>query len=82
MRDVQDLHFDGEVVWAASSGGVEAFDLDGGLLVADAKWRAYGPLFVYARYSREWHLKKEGNDKGHYETINDYDIGVGAQFTF
>jgi len=60
----------------------EAFDLDGGLLVADAKWRAYGPLFVYARYSREWHLKKEGNDKGHYETINDYDIGVGAQFTF
>ena len=60
----------------------EAFDLDGALFVADAKWRAYGPMFVYARYSREWHLQKEGDNKGHYETINNYDVGLGAQFTF
>ena len=29
MRDVADLHYDGEVVWAASTGGVEVFDLEG-----------------------------------------------------
>jgi hypothetical protein len=62
----------------------EAFDLDGGLLVADAKWKAYGPMFVFARYSREWHLNKDvdADNYGHYETINDYDFGIGAEFTF
>ena len=32
MRDVADLHYDGEVVWAASTGGVEVFDLEGSSL--------------------------------------------------
>ncbi len=29
MADVQDLHYDGSVVWAATSGGVEVFDTEG-----------------------------------------------------
>ena len=29
MGDVRDLHYDGELIWAASSGGVEVFDVDG-----------------------------------------------------
>jgi len=29
MSDVQDLHYDGTVIWAATSGGVEVFDTDG-----------------------------------------------------
>jgi len=32
MSDVQDLHFDGAVVWAATSGGVEVYDTDGDVL--------------------------------------------------
>ena len=57
----------------------EAFDLDRGLLVADFRYKFWGPMFVYATYSREWRLDQEA---GQYETINDWDTGVGAEFTF
>ena len=29
LQDARDLHYDGELVWSASSGGVEVFDTDG-----------------------------------------------------
>jgi len=36
MTQVEDLHFDGAVLWAASSGGVEVYDTDGDLLATVA----------------------------------------------
>lgn len=69
----------------------EAFDLDRGLLVAEAKYKFWGPMFAFARYSREWKINKDeaertGDPKtskyGRYETINDFDFGIGAEFTF
>ncbi len=62
----------------------EAFDLDRGLLVADARYKFWGPMFVYAAYSREWKVNKDATseDFGQYETLNDWDLGVGAEFTF
>ena len=54
----RDLHFDGEVVWAASAGGVEVFDSDGRTLARldDLPSRdatAFSPLAVddHAAYS-------------------------------
>ena len=70
----------------------DAFDLDRGLLVAEAKYKFWGPMFAYARYSREWRLNKDkdegekakldGSKYGTYETINDWDAGVGVEFNF
>ncbi|MFT5429957.1 MAG: hypothetical protein ACI9OJ_000630, partial [Myxococcota bacterium] len=62
----------------------EAFDLDRGLLVAELKYKFWGPMFAFAQYSREWRLKEGGGRIGEesYETINDWDMGVGAEFTF
>lgn len=69
----------------------EAFDLDRGMLVAEAKYKFWGPMFVFARYSREWRLNKDPAERakpeaesqyGEYETINDFDLGVGVEFTF
>lgn len=34
MQSGRDLHFDGEVVWSASSGGIEVFDTDGRSIAA------------------------------------------------
>jgi len=34
MQSGRDLHFDGEVVWSASSGGIEIFDTDGRSIAA------------------------------------------------
>ena len=65
--------------------GIEnAFDLDRGLLVAEARYKFWGPLALYARYSREWRIEKdrEAANFGQYETIDDWDIGLGAEFTF
>jgi hypothetical protein len=62
----------------------EAFDLDKALAVAEVKYKAYGPLFVYMMYSREWRVNKDENstEYGKYETINDVDGGVGVEFAF
>jgi ligand-binding sensor domain-containing protein len=34
MSDVQDLHFDGDVIWAATSGGIEVYDTRGSVLAS------------------------------------------------
>lgn len=67
----------------------EAFNLDRGLLVAEARYKFWGPLFVYGMYRREWRLAQNSNEAdfvaretGRYETINDWDFGVGVEFEF
>jgi hypothetical protein len=62
----------------------EVFDLDRALLVAEMKYKFWGPMFAYGLYSREWHLNKDTSspDYGRYETINDFDFGIGAEFSF
>ncbi len=62
----------------------EAFDLDRGLFVADIRYKFWGPMFAFATYSREWRLDKDplSGSFGEYETINDWDVGVGAEFEF
>ncbi len=65
--------------------GVEnAFDLDRGLLVAEARYKFWGPMAVFARYSREWRIERDraATNFGEYETIDDWDVGIGAEFTF
>ena len=62
----------------------EAFDLDRGMLVAELKWKFWGPMYAWAQYSREWRLERDraSADYGQYHTINDWDLGIGAEFTF
>ena len=62
----------------------EAFDLDRGLLVTDVRWKFWGPMFVFAQYSREWRLDKDRGSAnfGKYETIDDWDAGLGVEFAF
>lgn len=65
--------------------GIEnAFDLDRGLLVAEARYKFWGPMALFARYSREWRIEKDpaAANFGQYETIDDWDVGLGAEFTF
>ena len=54
------------------------------MAVASFKYKFWGPVFAYAAYSREWRLNKDNTSKdfGTYETINDADFGIGAEFTF
>ena len=59
---------------------------DKAMAVASFKYRFWGPVFAYAIYSREWRLRGEEETdttlRGTYETINDFDAGVGAEFSF
>ncbi len=62
----------------------EAFDLDRGLLVAEARYKFWGPLYVHALYAREWKLDKDpvSADFGRYQTRNVWDVGFGAEFSW
>ncbi len=66
-------------------GGIEeAFDLDQALLIAELKYKFWGPMFAYATYAREWKVIDDiaSDDHGDYETINTWDAGIGVEFTF
>lgn len=59
-------------------GVADAFDLDGALGVAEARVFVFGPLYVRGEYSRLWRLA----DDGTYDTVNQWNVGGGAAFTF
>jgi hypothetical protein len=56
--------------------------LDNALLVALARFKVYGPLYVYGEYARQWHIVEDGPDKGQYETVDNYGFGAGAEIRF
>lgn len=56
----------------------EIFDLDGAMLVTEARVPISGPFYAKAQYSRMWRLQ----DDGEYETVQDWNLGVGAAFAF
>lgn len=58
----------------------DIFELDGALLVAEARVKLLSFLYVYAEYARQWHLV--GKDAPTYETVNDWDVGIGAAWEF
>jgi hypothetical protein len=58
------------------------FDLDGAMLVAEARYKVYGPLVAQALFSREWRVKRDGLDRGSYDTIDTWEVGVLGEFEF
>ena len=56
----------------------EAFDLDGALLVGDLRASIAGPLYLHAQYNRLYRLR----DDGEYESVDTWNVGLGAGFTF
>ena len=58
------------------------FDLDGAMLVADARYKVYGPLVAQALFSREWRVKRDGPERGAYDTIDTWEVGVFGEFEF
>jgi hypothetical protein len=54
------------------------FELDGAMLVTEARVSILGPLYARAQYSRLWSL----SDDGSYETVQDWNVGIGAGFAF
>lgn len=45
------------------------------VLVSEARWAFYGPLYVAGRYNQRWRLR----DDGAWSAIQDWSVGVGAQ---
>jgi len=72
-----------QAYWAKRNfgGAEELFSLDNALLVAEARVKILEWLYVYGEYARQWHLVDVGSDP-RYETVNDWDVGVGASFDF
>ncbi len=59
-------------------GADEIFELDGALGVLEGRVMVFGPIFVQGQYSRLWKLR----DTGVYETVDDWNVGAGAAFSF
>lgn len=55
----------------------EAFDLDGAWLVAFARLKIWGPIYLSASYSLNWEATEDG-----YETNHNASAGAGVSFTF
>jgi hypothetical protein len=53
-------------------------ELDGALLVALARFKVWGPVYVSTEYARQWRLQDDGN----YETTDNWSVGAGAEFNF
>lgn len=72
-----------QAYWAKRNfgGADELFSLDDALLVAEARVKILDWLYVYGEYARQWHLVDVASDP-HYETVNDWDVGVGASVEF
>ena len=58
------------------------FDPDGAMLVADARYKFFGPLVAQALFSREWRVVRAGPERGSYETTDTWEVGVLAEFEF
>jgi hypothetical protein len=72
-----------QAYWAKRNfgGAEEMFSLDDALLVTEARVKILDWLYVYGEYARQWHLVDVATDP-RYETVNDWDVGVGASFDF
>jgi len=56
----------------------DAFKMDGALFLAFLKSQITGPVYATASYSRSWALGDDGN----YASQEDWNIGVGVDFTY
>lgn len=56
----------------------EAFDLDGSLAVGEVRSAIWGPLYAFGTYMRSWRLQPDAG----YVTVDDWNVGAGASFTF
>ena len=56
----------------------ELFDLDGAIIVSEARVTIYGPLYAMARFDQKYRL----GDDATYSTTTDYLAGVGVQHTW
>ena len=48
------------------------------LLNAWVKFRAYGPLYLAASYTRTWHIQEDGS----YLAEGDFNVGFSLAFTY
>ena len=62
----------------------EIFEPDGAWFVAEARYRFIKWMYAFATYSRHWQLVKDENNKryGKYDSIHDFQVGVGVEITF
>ena len=58
------------------------FDPDGAMLVADARYKFFGPLVAQALFSREWRVERDGAERGSYKTTDTWEVGVLAELEF
>jgi hypothetical protein len=56
----------------------DAFNMDGALFLAFLKSQVWGPVYATASYSRSWAL----DDTGNYLSQDDWNIGLGLDFTY
>lgn len=56
----------------------QVLDLDGALVVAESRVTIYGPVFALGTYGRMWRLA----DDGRYQTVDDWNVGLGASIGF
>jgi hypothetical protein len=65
-----------------ASGLSDVFDLDGAMLIAQARYKLMGPLALQAMFIREWHVVDDADKGEMYETINNWQAGVVAEFSY
>ena len=58
----------------------EAFELDGALATAFVRFKAYGPLYFTAAYTRSWHV--DPADPSSYSTDDNWSVGLSASFNY
>lgn len=56
----------------------QVLDLDGALVVAESRIHLHGPVFALGTYGRMWRLA----DNGQYQTVDDWNVGLGASMGF
>ena len=57
----------------------DAFELDGALLLAWARVKMYGPLYLGASYARTWDRSADGTS---YEARDNWSVGLSASFSY
>jgi hypothetical protein len=62
----------------------ELFELDGAWLVAEARYRFIQWMYAFAVYSSHWEMVKDKASPRHgkYDSIHDFQVGIGAEITF
>jgi hypothetical protein len=60
----------------------ELFSLDDAMLVAEARYRFFGPMFAYGIYSVSWQETTDAEGFKTYESEDSFQAGLGASFSF